>query len=157
MTTNKPYMPKSKSTEWETPDWLFNQLNEEFEFTVDAAASKENKKLDFFWSKEKDGLKQSWAGERVWVNPPWGADDLRAWTENAWQEANLNGVTTVMLVPVKADQDWWHLYALRAERRFIPGRVYFGDSNGSYPGPVAVLVFGPGIEPYGKTLVRSDR
>lgn len=155
--TDRAYMPKSKTAEWETPNWLFQQLDREFNFTVDAAATTENNKVIHFWNKEENGLKKSWPGKVVWINPPWSAKDLQAWTEKAWKESSLNGVTIVMLVPAKTDQKWWHLYALQAERRFIPGRVKFSDEDNTYPGPVVVLVFGPDVVPCGKTLIRSDR
>jgi site-specific DNA-methyltransferase (adenine-specific) len=33
-----------KSDEWETPQWLFDQLDAEFSFGFDAAATRENSK-----------------------------------------------------------------------------------------------------------------
>lgn len=155
---DRAYMPGTpKTVEHETPEWLFRPLCREFDLTVDAAATPINTKLTRYWTKAQDGLRQNWCGERVWANPPWLAEDLQVWTERAWREARLNGVTTVMLVPVKSDQKWWHLYALQAERRFIPGRVKFGAAKNAHPSPIAVLIFGPDVVPCGKTLARGDR
>jgi site-specific DNA-methyltransferase (adenine-specific) len=155
--TGQAYMPRSKSVEWETPDWLFGMLNDEFNFTVDAAASADNAKVERFWSSTVDGLKQDWRGETVWVNPPFSAKSLRAWTRKAYEAAVLRGVTTVILAPSKTDQDWWHLYALNSEIRFIPGRIKFKGASSTYPGPLAVLVFGPANEPKAITLPRITR
>jgi hypothetical protein len=102
-------------------------------------------------------MKQQWAGETIFANPPWGAAALRAFTRRAWRESVLNGVTSVLIIPAKTDQDWWHLYAMQAERRFIPGRVVFGGATGSYAGGVIVLVFGPDVTPRSTTMARADR
>ena len=42
--------------EYNTPQWLFDALNVEFGFTVDAAAAKDNAKCKRYWSAEDDGL-----------------------------------------------------------------------------------------------------
>jgi phage N-6-adenine-methyltransferase len=60
-----------------TPQNLFDELNNEFHFTVDVAASKDNAKLDRYYDLERSGLEVSWTGERVWCNPPFS--DLRSW------------------------------------------------------------------------------
>jgi len=52
----------SKSDEWSTPDDLFDQLNQEFRFTLDAAASEENHKCSKYYSKKDNGLLASWGG-----------------------------------------------------------------------------------------------
>lgn len=62
----------SKTPEWSTPQDFFDTLNKEFRFTLDPAATKENAKCEKFFTASDDGLKQSWAGERVFVNPPYG-------------------------------------------------------------------------------------
>lgn len=51
-TSNKNY--------WETPQRLFDELNEEFHFTLDAAASDQNHKLDKYYTMLDDGLAQNW-------------------------------------------------------------------------------------------------
>ena len=62
----------SKKDEWETPKYIYDKLNQEFNFTLDPCASKENAKCDKFYTKEDDGLKQDWSGETVFMNPPYG-------------------------------------------------------------------------------------
>ena len=46
-----------KSDEWETPDWLFDQLNDEFRFNFDAAANHSNAKCGI---RSEDSLNISW-------------------------------------------------------------------------------------------------
>lgn len=52
----------SEKDDWETPQSLFDKLNEHFHFTLDAAASDSNHKLPRYYTKENDGLAQDWGG-----------------------------------------------------------------------------------------------
>ncbi len=67
-----------------TPLDVFGPFHERFGFTVDVAAAGHNTKLERFYDLETSGLAQSWAGERVWCNPPYS--NIRPWVEKAWQE-----------------------------------------------------------------------
>jgi site-specific DNA-methyltransferase (adenine-specific) len=125
-----------------TPGWLFDLLDEEFDFTIDAAASSHNAQIERYWTEEIDGLAQNWKDERVFVNPPWKVKALEAWTAKARKETDWNCPVAALLVPVKSDQKWWHDHAIYSEIRFIRGRVTFSDAKGTAPIPVAVLVFG---------------
>lgn len=68
MTTFTSGLRSSTSNEWTTPKYLFDELNREFKFTVDAASTHENALVDKHWTIEEDGLSQNWDNERVW----WG-------------------------------------------------------------------------------------
>lgn len=86
-----------------TPPELFDPLNERFRFTIDVAASAHNTKCERFYSIEDNGLEQSWAGERVWCNPPYS--DIRPWVAKAWGSC---AELVVMLVPAnRTEQAWW--------------------------------------------------
>lgn len=88
-----------------TPE-VFDPLNERFRFTVDVAALPHNAKLPRYFTPEQDGLSQSWAGERVWCNPPYSS--IEPWVEKAWWESAYAEVI-VMLVPAnRTEQGWWH-------------------------------------------------
>ena len=50
---------------WETPQKLFDELDAEFHFTLDAAASDENHKCARYFTQSDDGLRQNWEGETV--------------------------------------------------------------------------------------------
>ena len=47
---------------WETPQDLFSELDKEFHFTLDAAASDSNHKCANYFTEKDDGLKQNWGG-----------------------------------------------------------------------------------------------
>ena len=55
-------MFSSNSDLWATPQDFYNQLNEEFNFDIDVCATPDNAKCDKFFTKEQDGLLQSWGG-----------------------------------------------------------------------------------------------
>ena len=53
---------KKEQDEWETPQHIFDTLDEEFYFDLDPCATAENHKTLVWFSKEEDGLKQTWGG-----------------------------------------------------------------------------------------------
>lgn len=54
----------SNRMDWETPQALFDELNAEFGFSLDAAASESNAKCPRFFTERENGLIQSWGGMR---------------------------------------------------------------------------------------------
>ena len=52
----------SNYNEWATPKDLFNNLNKNFNFTLDPCATDENHKCEKYYTIKEDGLKQSWGG-----------------------------------------------------------------------------------------------
>ena len=64
----------SASVEWETPQVLFDALNEKFGFTLDPCSTDDNAKCEKHFTKAENGLIQSWDGETVYCNPPYGRE-----------------------------------------------------------------------------------
>lgn len=54
---------------FETPDYIFKQLDEIFNFHFDVAASQYNAKCFNYFSEKSDALKNNWYG-RCFCNPP---------------------------------------------------------------------------------------
>jgi phage N-6-adenine-methyltransferase len=119
------------------PEW-FEELHARFRFTLDAAAAAHNAKLPRYFTYEDNGLEQSWAGERIWCNPPFS--NLGAWVQKAHQEAPHCPLIVLLLPANRCEQKWWHDYIepyrdrhgslLRVE--FIRGRKRFigaGEQN----------------------------
>lgn len=112
----------ANSDEWTTPDKFFDQLDAEFGFTIDVAATKENAKVGRYFTQEEDGLKQNWGGHRVWCNPPYSG--IVDWVNKAHDEAK--DALIVMLLPVRTDTDWFHsLLNAGVEIRWLRKRVKF--------------------------------
>jgi len=57
----------SNTPEWATPKAFFEELDKEFHFTLDPCSTKENHKCSMYFTKEQDGLKQSWGGTEFTV------------------------------------------------------------------------------------------
>jgi len=59
----------SQSEDWSTPQTIYDQLNEEFGFSLDPCASLANAKCAIFFTRHDDGLNQDWGNHRVFCNP----------------------------------------------------------------------------------------
>lgn len=132
----------SDSDEWETPQALFDELNKEFKFTLDAAASKTNRKCERYCSKENSGLKISWGSEVVWCNPPYS--NWQEWVKKASEERGKLFTKSVFLLPARTDTKAFHDYIYKkplVEVRFIRGRLKFSNSKNSAPFPSMIVVF----------------
>ena len=125
---------------WETPQYLFDELNKEFAFGVDVCASEENAKCQMFFDVNDNGLIQEWEGYgAVWCNPPYGRQ-IAQWVK----KASESKCTTVMLIPARTDTQWFHDYVYQKpniEIRFVKGRIKFGEAKNSAPFPSMILVF----------------
>lgn len=146
-------LEQPKSHEWTTPIELFQQLDAEFNFQLDAAASAENALCQHFFTKEMDGLAWPWAGwGPVWLNCPYGTQ-IGRWVQKSYEEAQ-KGAIVVMLIPARTETRYWHDFVMRAaEIRFIRGRLRFSGATVNAPFPSAVVVFRPGW--FGKPLISA--
>lgn len=152
----------SRHTDWATPEPLFRALDDQFLFELDAAASPENAKCDWFFSAEDDALDQDWSAplevsrrpgvppgdppsfRTAWLNPPYGRT-IGRWLEKAHEEAR-RGLTVVVLTMACTDTIWWNRWARRSTQiRYLRGRVPFERDGVSGPAPKgsAVLIFTP--------------
>lgn len=137
--------------DWGTPRELFETLDKEFHFTLDACANDKNHKCEKYYTIEQNGLSKSWGGETVFCNPPYSKRTKAnpgqiAWVEKCYKEATEKNITVVMLIPARTDTIMFHNYILgKAEIRFIKGRVSFEidgkKSKDPAPFPSMVVVF----------------
>lgn len=105
---NAEVMFSSKKDNWETPDWLFRKLNDEFRFSLDPCADENNHKCDKYFTKEEDGLTKDWGKDRVFCNPPYGRE-LAKWVKKCYEHSQKGGLA-VMLIPARTDTKWFHDY-----------------------------------------------
>lgn len=134
---------------WETPQLLFNELNEEFHFTIDLCASDHNAKCDKHFT---DYLSSSPISSDVcFMNPPYS--NPKPFIAKAWEDSRV--CTIVCLVKVDTSTQWWavfwdyehHKPKPGATVRFLPKRVKYvpptgwvgGSSGPSFPS--AILIF----------------
>jgi len=131
----------SASNEWTTPKWLFDQLNEEFKFTLDPCSTDENHLCDKYYTIKDNGLLMSWKDEVVFCNPPYSTQ-LKHWVEKCFRENYENNTTVVLLMPARTCTKFFHSYIYnRAEIRFLKGRLKFSNSKNSAPFPSMIVVF----------------
>lgn len=183
-------MTSSTSTEWGTPDSLYDQYNELYAFTLDGAASHANAKVARYCTadgtferagpnsyppdaklveydigpnhraslqiSDLDGLRFSWADERVWLNPPWGEAEgpcrtnckkegcaKRGWhtpvylpgTEDFLRKVRdeflRHRALVVCALPARTDVGWFHDFVLSYARiQWLKGRVHYIDPEG---------------------------
>jgi site-specific DNA-methyltransferase (adenine-specific) len=135
-------MFSSATDMWATPQSFFDELNNEFHFTLDPCATKANAKCNKFYTIDEDGLQQDWKGEVVFCNPPYGKM-ISSWVRKCSQESKKPNTTIVALLPARTDTRYFHdyIYGKAKEIRFIKGRLKFGDSKNSAPFPSMVVVF----------------
>ena len=145
--------------DWETPNELFDLINEEFCFSIDGAADKRNFKVSRYYDgvQFEDAFKADPMFERIWLNPPYG-QGIDAWIDLAlrWR---ANGNLVVLLLPASTDTAWFHKLAeVATVTRLLSPRVQFVHAphcvckacaegkRGSNTGGSAVVVLAPGLE-----------
>jgi site-specific DNA-methyltransferase (adenine-specific) len=137
------------SDEWSTPQDFFDELNREFHFELDVAASAQNAKCPAFLTADDAWLGWDWTGRVCWMNPPYSK--CYAFMHKASFESG-RGAVVVALVPSRTDTRWWHTFVwnqtlnkLRPgiEVRFVKGRLKFGEGTNSAPFPSVVVIFRP--------------
>jgi phage N-6-adenine-methyltransferase len=138
------YMDKAKTDDWATPQLLFNELNNIYNFTLDVAASSQNHKteewfgLDHPIENRRDGLKKRWYGN-VWCNPPYGRV-IQDWVSKAYAYQGLS----VLLLPSRTDTRWFHDYCYPNDRvkiKFLKGRLKFNDGKNPAPFPSMLVIY----------------
>ena len=132
----------AKSIEYETPDYIFKPLNEEFNFTLDVAATPENTKCNKYFTMKDDGLNKKWFGV-CWMNPPFGRI-MQKWVRKAHYEYKA-GITVVALLPARTNTKWWHECIQDiAEVRFLRGEVKFKGFKRGLWMPMCIVIWKAG-------------
>ena len=147
----------SNRADWETPRELFERVDAIWRFDLDAASSDDNALCADHFTESDDGLARSWAGRRVWVNPPYGRG-IGRWVAKAHEEAQ-RGALVVTLIPARTDTRWWHGHVACADEvALIKGRIHFclgGVPQNSATFPSALVRFG-GEGPLGFGLDQGE-
>jgi len=152
---------------WGTDPVIFNALNKEFNFSLDAACSKKNKKVpSCYLTKEDDSLSVDWYQKiidckmpnfNVWINPPYGKGFIKSFMQKAIEQKQ-KGLTTVLLVPATLDAQWLPIDEISEIRIVTGGRLSFyhpingNKVNGNTKGSMFVI-FRPSKMPCNISLV----
>ena len=131
----------SKTNEWATPQAFIDELNKEFNFTLDPCATPQNAKCARYFTKEIDGLSQSWRGEIVFLQSAVRARFVKMGREGLHGNPIGGATLVVMLIPARTDTSYFHDYIYKKhEVRFIRGRLHFNESKCAAPFPSMVVV-----------------
>ena len=128
---NTELMFSSKKDDWETPQWLFDELDIEFHFTLDPCANELNHKCAKYFTKSEDGLSKCWKGETVFCNPPYGRE-IGSWVKRCYLHSRVGEGIAVMLIPARTDT----IYRQRQTEKILYGlcrQHHFGKGRGSDP------------------------
>jgi hypothetical protein len=99
---------------WQTPQWLYDQLDAEFHFDFDPCPI----------HATFDGLAVPW-GRSNFINPPYNRRDKPRFIQRAYDEWR-GGATCVLLIPSATGTNQFHdLILPHAEIRFHRGRITF--------------------------------
>ena len=130
---------------FQTPKYVFDWYNNQYNFTTDVAANDKNHLCDHYFTINDDALTQDW-GKVNWANVPYS--DIMPWVEKAIEEQG-KGNTTVMLIPADTSVQWFKKAFDNCECcEFISGRISFINADtgkpqsGNNKGSVA-FVFSP--------------
>lgn len=158
---NADAMFSSAKQDWETPKALFDELDKEFHFTLDAAAVASNAKVPLYLGPDRerpelrdidgepwqDRLRVAYRSLPIlpriaWLNPPYGRD-IGSFLASARRNV-ADGWTVVALMPARTDTAWFHDHVLhRADIRFVRGRVRFVGAAASAPFPSMIVIWRP--------------
>ena len=119
---------------WGTDPVIFNAMNKEFNFSLDAAANHKNNKVpNNYLTKEDDALSKDWEYEilkvmsrnlNVWINPPYGKGYIKKFMQKCIEQKE-KGVTSVLLVPATLDAQWLPIDQISEIRIVTGGRLSF--------------------------------
>jgi site-specific DNA-methyltransferase (adenine-specific) len=128
----------SASQHWNTPRAVYDALDAEFHFNFDPCPPGHSEVPLF----GEGSIYRSWAGKRVFCNPPYGPKILDFVSKG--KEPDV----AVFLLPARTDTKWFHEIVLpgASEIRFLKGRLSFGNGNGPAPFPSLLAIFRSDVE-----------
>jgi len=88
-----------------TPDIIWKQLKQKYNFTVDACSSDKNHLLPKYWTKENSALEKNWDNEIVYCHPMYDSKIVK-FIEKAFQHKCL----AVFLIPANPNSNYFLKY-----------------------------------------------
>lgn len=128
---------KGKGNDYfETPDYLYNQLNSIFNFTCDVACDAVNSKARFSITEKENSISPEcgWGAHRCFCNPPFSKKS--EFIKKAYYEVLFKDCPVcVMILPLNCmDTKVWHDYIEgRFHYEILRGRVSFIDPETRLP------------------------
>lgn len=145
--------PTQKRDLWRTPPEIFDALDIEFGFWLDAAASWESTLCAHYIDEKKNALACEWESYgSIWVNPPYSS--ISPWILKAAEQCCVQMQNIVMLVPADISTGWFSkaLGSVDEVRLITDGRIQFIPEEAasrrlSNPKGSMLLIWRPFIRP----------
>ena len=153
--------------QWETPQWLFDELNKEFKFDIDLCTNGDtqddpgNSKLNMWLAEEEDyttfNLQKLYPEScTAFMNPPYS--NPLPFVQKAWEDSKHCKI--VMVLKVDPTTKWWKIFWHHYENdntewdmydgpvpgvevRFLPKRLKYelnGRPQGTAPFPSCIVI-----------------
>lgn len=111
-----------------TPGWLFDQLNRQFNFSIDLAANEANHKHPRWLGPgspiAEDSFKYPWQG-RCFLNPPFSRR-TKQWVRRAIEATTVGDAELVLMVlPVSYVNWFWDYVAYHCRSTILDKRIKF--------------------------------
>lgn len=92
-----------------TPQELFDELNEEFNFICDLAAAYDNFKCPIYYSlaPPNSAFDHEWVGINF-CNPPYS--EIPRWLKYGRRQVNKHNSEVVFILPCDGSTNWFHTY-----------------------------------------------
>ena len=120
----------------ETPDWLKNQIIDEFgEYFDPCPVNPQFNGLEIVWPTNKP----------IYVNPPYKRGHISKWVKKCYEE-NLRGCNIILLIPAYTDTAYFHDYIYErsnVDLRFLRGRIKFKGYTQQAAFPSMIVIFNP--------------
>lgn len=129
----KSNTPAEAKDSWQTPLWLFDALDLEFGFWLDAAASKSNALCAKYLTEEDNALGCEWkSAGAIWCNPPYSK--IGPWVTKAAEQSERQVQTVVMLVPEDMSVGWFSDALKTVDEVRVMARPFTGAACWPPPG-----------------------
>lgn len=131
MPKNRKLLCFDRKDEVETPSWLYDNLNEIFNFDFDPCPIGERK---------FDGLKVEW-GKMNFVNPPYSS--IGIWVKKALAERE-KGKNSLFLITARTNTNYWQdfIFPNATKIVFLRRVVTFKGFINPFPMALAIVYFG---------------
>lgn len=138
-----PILFSKDKNDWETPDDLFQTLNEVFDFSLDCAASPHNTKC--LYARTSASSKE-WTAEgetALWLNPPYSPSKLcKELCSDTILKAKTENIPAVLLIPARTDTVLWQKTIFKECKYvfFFSGRIKFvgGQHTATFPSALCI-------------------
>lgn len=149
--TAKPHVAHNTgNNEWYTPDDILAAARDVMGgIWLDPASSEiANRRVGatIYFDKDDDGLRQSWTGGTIWMNPPYAPELVRQFADKLVETVESYPTIAIVLVNNATETRWFQRMAGVCRAICFPSaRVRFLDPDGNPGAPLqgqAILYFG---------------